>query len=122
MKLGNHVDETGLDGADETEGADAFEQRLARLMHGTLEPAPFEPRHREQLRAGVRTRRRVRTAYRAAGSAAVVAGLGLGLLLWPHQHTQVLPRAPGSTGVCWCGPRSSPRPTPPPTPPEPAPP
>ncbi|MFC8428180.1 hypothetical protein [Streptomyces sp. NPDC057253] len=70
---------------------DHFERELARMMLGADEPAPFEPKHWERLRAGVRHRRRVRAARRAAGSVLAVAGLCLGLFLLPEGPTQVEP-------------------------------
>ncbi|MER6570519.1 hypothetical protein ABT288_31145 [Streptomyces sp. NPDC001093] len=79
---------------DDTEHMDHFERQLTRLMHSTQEPVRYEPRHQEALHAGVRVRRRVRAARRAAGSVLAVAGLGLGLLLWPHGHTDGRPSAP----------------------------
>ncbi|WP_317445499.1 hypothetical protein [Streptomyces collinus] len=73
---------------------DHFERQLTRLMHDTREHQAFETAHRDRLRAGVRARRRVRTARRAAGSVLAVAGLGLGLLLWPHAPGTDQPGAP----------------------------
>lgn len=70
---------------------DHFERELARMMRGTEEPTPFEPKHGDRLRAGVRHRRRVRAARRAAGSVLAVAGLCLGLFLLPGKPTQVEP-------------------------------
>ncbi|WP_330269294.1 hypothetical protein [Streptomyces griseorubiginosus] len=70
---------------------DHFERELARMMRGSDEPAAFEPRHRERLRAGVRHRGRVRAARRAAGSVLAVAGLCLGLFLLPDKPSQVEP-------------------------------
>lgn len=70
---------------------DHFERELARLMRGADEPTPFEARHRERLRDGVRHRRRVRAAGTAAGSVLAVAGLCLGLFLLPQQPSQVEP-------------------------------
>ncbi|TDC73893.1 cellulase [Streptomyces hainanensis] len=62
---------------------DEFEQRLTRLMRGAQEPAPFEARHRERLRAGVRARRRARAARRAAGSVLAVTAIAVGAFLLP---------------------------------------
>ncbi|MET9017170.1 hypothetical protein ABZX74_40905, partial [Streptomyces olivaceoviridis] len=42
------------------DGTDRFERELTRLMQRAEQPVPFEARHREALRAGVRTRRRGR--------------------------------------------------------------
>ncbi|MFG2604863.1 hypothetical protein ACGFT2_15155 [Streptomyces sp. NPDC048514] len=82
-----------LDLGDDLAHRDHFERQLARLMH-TQEQTPFGPGHRDRLRAGVVTRRRVRAARRAAGSVLAVAGLGLGVFLWPHAHTDDRPSAP----------------------------
>ncbi|MFI2645886.1 hypothetical protein [Streptomyces sp. NPDC018610] len=76
------------------DGTDHFERRLTRLMRESEQYAPFEPRHRQRLRAGVRARRRVRAAQRTAGSALVVATLGLGLLFLPGRHVRNEPGAP----------------------------
>ncbi|MEU0413235.1 hypothetical protein ABZ307_36260 [Streptomyces griseorubiginosus] len=70
---------------------DHFERELARMMRGSDEPAPFEPRHRERLRAGVRHRGRVRAARTAAGSVLAVAGICLGLFLLPQGRSEVEP-------------------------------
>ncbi|MFD5318518.1 cellulase [Streptomyces sp. NPDC127098] len=72
-----------MDQTKQTEQHDQFERRLAHLMHSAPGQAPFEPRHRERLMAGVRARRRARAARRAAGSVLVACGLVLGLLLLP---------------------------------------
>ncbi|GEC02743.1 hypothetical protein SSP24_03980 [Streptomyces spinoverrucosus] len=60
---------------------DHFEQELARMMRDSQEDVPYEERHRSRLRAGVRARRRARTAWMATGSVLTIAGLGVGLLL-----------------------------------------
>ncbi|UXY31658.1 hypothetical protein [Streptomyces sp. HUAS TT20] len=73
---------------------DHFERQLARLMHSAQEHIPFEPEQRERLRAGVRSRRRVRAVQRAAGSALAVAGLGIVILLWPHAPVRNEPSGP----------------------------
>ncbi|ARP72440.1 hypothetical protein LK07_24760 [Streptomyces pluripotens] len=73
---------------------DRFEQQLAQLMHSTQERTPFETRHQEGIRNRVRALRRLRATRRAAGCALAVAGLGLGLFLWPHGHTGDRPSAP----------------------------
>ncbi|MYW47658.1 hypothetical protein GT346_31205, partial [Streptomyces sp. SID161] len=67
---------------DQTDRRDHFERQLTQLMCQHGPQASFEARHREALRAGVRARRRVRAARRAAGSVLAVAGLALGLFLW----------------------------------------
>ncbi|CAL9294902.1 hypothetical protein [Streptomyces sp. SudanB182_2057] len=87
---------------------DHFERRLAGLLRQDPEPVPFEPRHREALRAGVRARRRARAARRTAGCVLAGAGLGLVLVLWPHGPTDDRPAAPPR-------PATSPAPTPAPT-------
>jgi hypothetical protein len=83
-----------MDDTTRVNGPDQFERQLTELLRGGPEHHPFEARHRERLYAGVRARRRVRAARRAAGSVLAVAGLGLGLLLWPHGSTDDLPSAP----------------------------
>ncbi|WP_078616750.1 hypothetical protein [Streptomyces sp. 351MFTsu5.1] len=70
---------------------DHFERELARMMRDGEEPTPFEARHGERLRAGVRHRRRIRAARRAAGSVLAVAGLCLALFLLPQGPSQVEP-------------------------------
>jgi len=74
---------------------DHFERQLARMMRSTQEHSPFEPRHRERLRAGVRVRRRVRAAQQAIGSVVVVAGIALGVFLFPGTPVSSEPGAPG---------------------------
>ncbi|MFD0394852.1 hypothetical protein ACFQ3Z_31665 [Streptomyces nogalater] len=88
---------------------DHFERRLAGLLRQDPQPVPFEARHREALRAGVRARRRARATRRAAGCVLAGAGLGLVLVLWPHGPTDDRPAAPPR-------PVTSPAPTPTPTP------
>ncbi|MER6241958.1 hypothetical protein [Streptomyces griseorubiginosus] len=70
---------------------DHFERELVRMMRDGEEPTPFEARHGERLRAGVRHRRRMRAARRAAGSVLAVAGLCLGLFLLPQGPSRVEP-------------------------------
>ncbi|MFF3617051.1 cellulase [Streptomyces sp. NPDC002580] len=60
---------------------DRFEQELTRMMRDSREVTPYETRHRDRLHAGVRARRRARTAWKATGSALTVAGLGVGLMV-----------------------------------------
>ncbi|MFE7401803.1 hypothetical protein [Streptomyces sp. NPDC057557] len=74
---------------------DHFERQLAQMMRDTEAPAPFEPKHRERLWAGVRVRRRRRAAQRAAGSVLAVVGLSVGLFLLPGRATRVEPSHPG---------------------------
>ncbi|MEV7130857.1 hypothetical protein [Streptomyces sp. NPDC093260] len=72
-----------------------FEQRLVVLMRDSEQHAPFEPRHRDRLRAGVRARHRARAARRVVGSALAVAGLGLGVALFlPGRPVHEEPGAP----------------------------
>lgn len=73
---------------------DHFERQLAQLMHSTHEHAPFEPRHRERLRAAVRTRRRTRALQQVGGFALAVAGLGVALFLLPGRPHSVEPSSP----------------------------
>ncbi|GHH70857.1 hypothetical protein GCM10018793_05570 [Streptomyces sulfonofaciens] len=73
---------------------DHFERQLVRMMRDAEAPAPFEPRHRERLWAGVRVRRRKRAARRAVGSVLAVAGLSAGLFLLPGHVTRVEPGHP----------------------------
>ncbi len=73
---------------------DHFERQLAQLMHSTHEHAPFEPRHRERLRAGVRTRRRTRALQQAGGFALAITGLGIALFLLPGRPHSVEPSSP----------------------------
>ncbi|MFF0160731.1 hypothetical protein ACFYRY_24835 [Streptomyces sp. NPDC005263] len=73
---------------------DHFERELSRMMRDTQEHAPFEPRHRDRLRSGVRSRRRARVAQRAVGCALAVAGLGIGFFLLPRDPVENRPQAP----------------------------
>lgn len=73
---------------------DHFERQLAQLMHSTHEHAPFEPQHRERLRAGVRARRRTRAVRQVGGFALAIAGLGLALFLLPGRPHNVEPSSP----------------------------
>ncbi|MEU0075369.1 hypothetical protein ABZ027_38435 [Streptomyces sp. NPDC006332] len=73
---------------------DHFERELSRMMRDTQEHAPFEPRHRQRLRSGVRSRRRARVAQRAVGCALAVAGLGIGFFLLPRDPVENRPQAP----------------------------
>ncbi|WP_424863137.1 hypothetical protein [Streptomyces sp. MMS24-I29] len=75
---------------------DHFERQLAQMMRDTeAAPAPFEPKHRERLWAGVRVRHRRRAARRAVGSVLAVVGLSVGLALLPGHATRVEPSHPG---------------------------
>ncbi|MCX4572100.1 hypothetical protein OHB41_02650 [Streptomyces sp. NBC_01571] len=73
---------------------DHFERELARMMRDAEEQTPFEPAQQDRLRAGVRVRRRVRSAQKAVGSVLAVAGLGAGLFLLPHTPKGDRPQAP----------------------------
>lgn len=73
---------------------DHFERQLAQMMRSTREHSPFEPRHRERLRAGVRVRRRVRAAQQAIGSVVAVAGIALGVFLFPGTPVRSEPGSP----------------------------
>ncbi|MGW2089197.1 hypothetical protein [Streptomyces sp. NPDC001880] len=74
---------------------DHFERQLAHMMRDTEAPAPFEPKHRERLRAGVHARCRRRAAQRAVGSALAVVGLSVGLFLLPGHEPRFEPSHPG---------------------------
>lgn len=75
---------------------DHFERQLAQMMRDSeAAPAPFKPKHRERLWAGVRVRHRRRTARRAVGSVLAVVGLSVGLSLLPGHATRVEPSHPG---------------------------
>ncbi|MGY5100178.1 hypothetical protein [Streptomyces sp. 900105245] len=113
--LGGHGD-----GPAHGDRHDHFERQLSRLMHSAREQASFDVRHQERLRAGVRTRRRVRAVRRAAGSVLAVAGLGLGLFLWPHGHIDDRPSAPHPRPLTEPSTTTSPPPTPSATPSAPA--
>ncbi|MFG3589927.1 hypothetical protein [Streptomyces sp. NPDC047990] len=73
---------------------DHFERELARMMRDAEEHTPFDPAQRNRLRTGIRDRRRVRSAQKAVGSVLAVAGLGAGLLLFPHTPDSDRPQAP----------------------------
>ncbi|MFF3731170.1 hypothetical protein ACFYXM_12825 [Streptomyces sp. NPDC002476] len=75
---------------------DHFERQLAQMMRDTeAAPAPFEPKHRERIWAGVRVRHRRRAARRAVGSVLAVVGLSVGLSLLPGHAARVDPSHPG---------------------------
>ncbi|MFF4347343.1 hypothetical protein [Streptomyces sp. NPDC001530] len=73
---------------------DHFERELARMMRDAQEHTPFEPKHQNRLRSGVRARRRARAAQKAVGSVLAVAGLGVGFFLLPHHPAEDRPQAP----------------------------
>ena len=73
---------------------DQFEQELARMMRDGLEEASYEDRHRDRLRAGVRARYRVRTAWAAAGSVLTATGLCVALLVLASSFSRGGPPGP----------------------------
>jgi hypothetical protein len=73
---------------------DHFEQELARMMRDSQEDTPYADRHRYRLQAGVRARRRARTAWLATGSVLTIAGLGVGLIVLPSSFAQGGPTGP----------------------------
>ncbi|MGW3657596.1 cellulase [Streptomyces sp. NPDC005151] len=91
---------------------DHFERQLAQMMRDTAARAPFEPKHRERLWAGVRVRCRRRAAQRAVGSVLAVVGLSVGLFLLPGHATRFEPSHPGPQ------PATSPSPSAPPATPD----
>ncbi|MEW2049477.1 hypothetical protein [Streptomyces sp. NPDC005476] len=73
---------------------DHFERQLAQLMRDAEEPALFDPRQQERLRAEIGARRHTRAVRRAVGSVLAVvciAGIGIGLMLLPGSPTRVEP-------------------------------
>ncbi|GGT09532.1 hypothetical protein GCM10010207_05340 [Streptomyces atratus] len=87
---------------------DHFERQLAQMMRDTEAPAPFEPKHRERLWAGVRVRSRRRAAQRAVGSVLAIVGLSVGLFLLPGRTTPVEPSHPGPQPATSPSPSASP--------------
>lgn len=73
---------------------DHFEQELARMMRDSQEDTPYEDRHRNRLQAGVRARRRARTAWMVTGSVLTLAGLAVGLTVLPSSFAQGGPTGP----------------------------
>ncbi|MFJ6836124.1 hypothetical protein [Streptomyces sp. NPDC091209] len=73
---------------------DHFERELARMMRDAQEHTPFEPAQQNSLRAGVRVRRRVRAAQKAASCVLAVAGVSVGLFLLPHTPDRDMPLGP----------------------------
>lgn len=76
---------------------DQFEQDLARMMRDGLEEVSYEDRHRDRLRAGVRARYRVRTAWAAAGSVLTATGLCVALLVLASSFPGAGPRSSASS-------------------------
>ncbi|WRZ88537.1 hypothetical protein OHB54_05370 [Streptomyces sp. NBC_01007] len=73
---------------------DHFERELARMMRDAQEHTPFEPAQQNSLRDGVRVRRRVRAAQKAASCVLTVAGISVGLFLLPHTPDRDMPLGP----------------------------
>ncbi|TQK50748.1 hypothetical protein FBY35_1095 [Streptomyces sp. SLBN-118] len=92
------------------------------MMHEPQENTPFEPRDRNRLQAGVRARRRARTAWMAGGSVLAIAGLGVGLVVLPNAFAEDRPPAPQHRPVSTTKPVPTPTPTEAPVPVPPAPP
>jgi hypothetical protein len=76
---------------------DDFERELTRMMHDNRQDAPFGPDDRTRLRAGVRGRRRARTAWMATGSALTVAAIALGTLVLSDAFATGGPSAPAAS-------------------------
>ncbi|WP_406290353.1 cellulase [Embleya sp. NBC_00896] len=76
---------------------DAFEKELARMMRDTEESTPFDSEHGTRLKAGVRSRRRARTAWAAGGAAAAIVALAAGLLFLPGTSADEGPAGPVPT-------------------------
>ncbi|MDX3526847.1 cellulase [Streptomyces sp. ID05-39B] len=62
---------------------DRFERELARMLRDSRQDTPYEDGHRYRLRAGIRARQRVRTAWLATASVLTLAGVGLALTVLP---------------------------------------
>ncbi|WP_329493470.1 cellulase [Kitasatospora herbaricolor] len=78
-----------------TRGAmDRFEQELVRMMREGQEETPYEDRHRDRLHAGVQARKRVRTAWKAAGSVLTATGLCVALLVVAGSFSRGGPAGP----------------------------
>ncbi|MFI0960437.1 cellulase [Streptomyces sp. NPDC021080] len=73
---------------------DHFERELARMMRDSQEHTPFEPAQQNNLRDGVRVRRRIRAAQRAASCVLAAAGISVGLFLLPHTPDHDRPLGP----------------------------
>lgn len=73
---------------------DHFERELARMMRDAQEHTPFEPAQQNSLRDGVRVRRRIRAAQRAASCVLAAAGISVGLFLLPHAPDRDRPLGP----------------------------
>ncbi|WSY47539.1 cellulase (plasmid) [Embleya sp. NBC_00888] len=76
---------------------DDFEKELARMMRDTEKSTPFDSEHGTRLRAGVRGRRRARTAWAAGGAAAAIVALATGLLFLPGASADEDPAVPVPT-------------------------
>ncbi|MFF8190435.1 hypothetical protein ACF05L_05985 [Streptomyces bobili] len=62
---------------------DRFERELAHMLRDSRQDAPYEDGHRYRLRAGIRARQRVRTAWLATASVLTLTGVGLALTVLP---------------------------------------
>ncbi|MEU0114695.1 cellulase [Streptomyces bobili] len=62
---------------------DRFERDLARMLRDSRQDTPYEDGHQYRLRAGIRARRRVRTAWLATASVLTLTGVGLALTVLP---------------------------------------
>ncbi|WP_127357042.1 hypothetical protein [Actinacidiphila soli] len=76
---------------------DDFERELTRMMRDNRQDTPFGQDDRRRLRAGVRGRRRARTAWMTAGSALTVAAIGLGTLALSDAFATGGPSAPAAS-------------------------
>ncbi|WP_328444736.1 hypothetical protein OG780_04015 [Streptomyces sp. NBC_00386] len=73
---------------------DQFERELARMMRDAQEQTPFEPAQQNSLREGVRVRRRIRAAQKAASCVLATAGICVGVFLLPHAPDRDRPLGP----------------------------
>ncbi|WP_329303369.1 hypothetical protein OG410_38345 [Streptomyces sp. NBC_00659] len=73
---------------------DQFERELARMMRDAQEQTPFEPAQQNSLREGVRVRRRIRAAQKAASCVLAAAGICVGVFLLPHAPDRDRPLGP----------------------------
>ncbi|MEV4230564.1 hypothetical protein AB0J81_26405 [Streptomyces bobili] len=62
---------------------DRFERELARMLRDSRQDTPYEVGHRYRLRAGIRARQRVRTAWLATASVLTLTAVGLALTVLP---------------------------------------
>ncbi|MGX1274354.1 hypothetical protein RKD18_007548 [Streptomyces phaeoluteigriseus] len=74
---------------------DRFEEELTRMMRDSRQDTPYEEGHQSRLRAGIRARRRSRTAWLATGSVLTLTGAaGIALMVLPGAFSQGGPAAP----------------------------